>query len=162
MAALKADGLDLDGFWTVEEFEQLLGHGIHAGHSDENAVLAPPETTDIRHGDHFQLGRHWLRCGDATGATDVARLLDGAVPVLLMTDPPYGVHYDPAWRHALAPQQRTAVGTVANDHRADWSAAFQLFPGDVIYAWHGGLLAATVADPLARARLRTAQPDHLE
>jgi DNA modification methylase len=151
LAALKADGLDLEGFWTVEEFEQLLGQGVHAGHSDDNAVLAPPERTEIRQGDLFRLGRHRLLCGDATSPTDVARVLDGAGPVLLMTDPPYGVGYDPAWRHELAPQQRTAVGTVVNDDRADWSAAFRLFPGDVIYAWHGGLLAAVVADALARA-----------
>ncbi len=151
LAALKADGLDLDGFWTVEEFEELLGHGVHAGHTDENAVLAPPETTDIRQGDLFQLGPHRLLCGDATSASDVTRLLAGTVPVLLMTDAPYGVHYDPAWRHAIAPEQRTAVGTVLSDDRADWSAAFQLFPGDVIYAWHGGLLAATVAGALAGA-----------
>jgi DNA modification methylase len=151
LAGLKAEGFDLDGFWTIEEFEQLLGHGVHAGHTDEDAVLAPPTSTDIRVGDLFQLGSHRLLCGDATRAADVARVLDGAIPVLLNTDAPYGVSYDPAWRHALAPTQRTAVGTVMNDHRADWSAAFCLFPGDVIYAWHGGLLAATVADALARA-----------
>ena len=40
MAALKADGFDLEGFWTIEEFEQLLGHGVHVGHDDDNAVLA--------------------------------------------------------------------------------------------------------------------------
>ena len=55
---------------------------------DENTVLAPPTTTTIRRGDVFQLGRHRLACGDATAATDVARLLAGATPCLMVTDPP--------------------------------------------------------------------------
>ena len=67
-----------------------------AAQPDENPVLAPPTTTTIRRGDVFQLGRHRLACGDATSATDVARLLAGANPCLMVTDPPYGVNYQPA------------------------------------------------------------------
>ncbi len=41
---------------------------------------------------------------------DVARLLDGATPTLLATDPPYGVSLDPTWRdgvyNALGPAER--------------------------------------------------------
>src|SRR5665647_1052126 len=38
-------------------------------------------------GDLWILGDHRLLCGDATNADDVARLLDGASPTLLATDP---------------------------------------------------------------------------
>jgi hypothetical protein len=31
-------------------------------------------------------------------ATDVERVLGGVAPHLMVTDPPYGVNYDPAWR----------------------------------------------------------------
>jgi DNA modification methylase len=37
---------------------------------------------------------------------------------------------------------------VLNDDRADWRAAWELFPGDVAYVWHGALHAATVAESL--------------
>ena len=45
------------------------------------------------------LGRHRLLCGDSTVATDVERVLGGFAPHLMVTDPPYGVNYDPAWRN---------------------------------------------------------------
>jgi hypothetical protein len=37
-----------------------------------------------------------LLCGDSTVATDVERVLGGVAPHLMVTDPPYGVNYDPA------------------------------------------------------------------
>jgi hypothetical protein len=40
-------------------------------------------------------GGHRLLCGDSTVATDVERVLDGAEPHLMVTDPPYGVSYTP-------------------------------------------------------------------
>ena len=39
-------------------------------------------------------------------------------------------------------------GRVANDDRHDWSAAYRLFPGDVIYAWHAGIYAGEVEGTL--------------
>src|SRR5664280_261841 len=62
-------------------------------------------------GDLWVLGDHRLLCGDATKAEDVARLLDGAEPRLLATDPPYGVSLDGSWRdgvyNALGPAETT-------------------------------------------------------
>ena len=54
----------------------------------------------------------------------------------------------PAWRHRAFPTQRTAVGAVAHDTEAAWPAAFRLFPGDVIYAWHAARATAVVATTL--------------
>jgi DNA modification methylase len=143
---LRTEGLDLSAFWTDEEFHALFAEP-KAGLTDENATVEPGPT-DVCAGDLFVMGRHRLLCGDATSAQDVTRVLDGATPVLMATDPPYGVAYDPAWRHRVNPSQRTSVGRVANDDRASWRAAWDLFPGAIAYVWHAALKSATVAADL--------------
>ncbi|MCX6543511.1 MAG: DNA methyltransferase [Acidobacteria bacterium] len=146
---LHAEGLDLSAFWTDDEFATLFAEPT-TGLTDENAVVEPGPT-DIVRGELFVLGRHRLLCGDSTSAGDVGRLLAGTTPVLMTTDPPYGVSYDPAWRHRVNPSQRTAVGRVMNDDRAEWTAAWQLFPGAIAYVWHAALKAPTVAADLEAA-----------
>src|ERR1019366_130063 len=143
---LRADGLDLTAWWTPDEWATLSGSPPAADPADDQ-VLAPGPTT-IRRGDLFALGPHRLLCGDATDAGDVARLLGDVTPILMATDPPYGVAYDPSWRYRAYPGQRTAVGAVAHDTEAAWPKAFQLFPGDVVYAWHAGRATAIVAATL--------------
>jgi DNA modification methylase len=91
-------------------------------------------------GQVWQVGRHRLMCGDSTSEADVARLLDGGKPLLMVTDPPYGVEYDAGWRDEAAARGLIAhaarrVGKVQNDDRVDWADAFRLFPGDVFYTW---------------------------
>src|SRR4051812_44932383 len=66
----------------------------------------------------------------------------------MVTDPPYGVDYDPAWRHRAGVNKSRRTGKVANDDRADWREAWALFPGEVAYVWHAALHAGTVADSL--------------
>jgi DNA modification methylase len=104
----------------------------------------------VRLGDIWQLGRHRLICGDATRPITVAKLLRGRVPRLMATDPPYGVSYDPSWR-AQVGKGAHALGTVRNDHRSDWRAAWKLFPGDVVYVWHAALHSSTVQRSLEAA-----------
>jgi len=101
-------------------------------------------------GQLWQLGKHRLLCGDSTDASHVDRLLAGAVPALMVTDPPYGVEYDPHWREeaGLANNKRDGV---MNDDRADWTEAWTLYPGPVAYVWHAGLFASTVQSSLERA-----------
>ena len=66
----------------------------------------------------------------------------------MVSDPPYGVEYDPTWRNEAGVSATARTGAVSNDHRADWREAWALFPGDVAYVWHAGIHAGTVADSL--------------
>lgn len=151
VARLKEDGVDLEllGF-PEDELDRLLAglDGEKGGNEDEDVVPEPPETPISRPGDLWILGRHRLLCGDATRAADVARLLGDVRPHLMVTDPPYGVDYDPSWRNDAGVSATTRTGRVSNDNRADWREAWALFPGDVAYVWHAGVHARTVAESL--------------
>ena len=76
------------------------------------------------------------------------RVLGGVRPHLMISDPPYGVDYDPGWRNRAGLSETKRTGKVLNDDRADWREAWALFPGDVAYVWHGALHATTVAESL--------------
>jgi len=147
---LEADyDLGLTGF-TDEELNNLLngladGEGAQEGEDD---VPETPEDPVSRPGDLWVLGNHRLLCGDSTVATDVERVLDGVKPLLMCTDPPYGVEYDPSWRNQSGASATKRTGKVLNDDRADWREAWALFPGDVAYVWHGALHASEVAESL--------------
>ena len=109
-----------------------------------------PAPAIARRGDVWLLGAHRLVCGDATEPADVALALAGECPHLMVTDPPYGVSYDPNWRVAVG-KGAFALGQVINDDRADWRAAWTLFPGDVVYVWHSALHASEVEQSLRAA-----------
>jgi hypothetical protein len=154
LARLKEDGVDLEllGFPESELDRLLDGLGGESGASgDEDEVPEPPVEPVTRPGDLWLLGDHRLLCGDATVMTDVDRLLAGIVPQLMVTDPPYGVDYDPSWRNEAGVSATTRTGRVTNDDRADWREAWARFPGDVAYVWHAGVHARTVAESLEAA-----------
>lgn len=92
--------------------------------------------------------KHRIVCGSSTEADTVAKVLGDVRPHLMVTDPPYGVEYDPGWRNQAGAASTRRIGKVLNDDRADWREAWSLFPGDVAYVWHGALHAATVAESL--------------
>lgn len=151
VARLKDDGVDLDllGFGEDELDRLLDGLDVAGGQADgEDSVPEPSADPITRPGDLWLLGEHRLLCGDATNASDVEKLLAGAVPHLMVTDPPYGVDYDPAWRNEAGVSATARTGRVCNDDRADWREAWALFPGDVAYVWHAGVHCRTVAESL--------------
>jgi DNA modification methylase len=151
VARLKEDGIDLEllGFGEDELDRLLDGLDAAGGPADgEDSVPEPSADPVTRPSDLWLLGEHRLLCGDATRATDIERLLAGAVPHLMVTDPPYGVDYDPAWRNEAGVSATARTGRVSNDDRADWREAWALFPGDVAYVWHAGVHSRTVAESL--------------
>jgi DNA modification methylase len=101
----------------------LLGDlaGVKPGRTDPDDVPEPSEEPYVQPGELWLLGDHRLLCGDATNAADVVRLLDGAAPTLLATDPPYGVSLDPTWRdgvyNGLGPAEQPYMRV--DGHRSD-------------------------------------------
>jgi DNA modification methylase len=151
---LSALGFDMNlvGFSQSDLAAMMAGDGsaVDEAAADELAP-EPPIDPVSRPGDLWIIGEHRLLCGDATSPTDVERLLGGARPHLLASDPPYGVNYDPAWRNRAGVSSTDRTGTVSNDHRADWREAWALFPGDVAYVWHAGRYTRIVAESLEAA-----------
>jgi DNA modification methylase len=140
--------LNLTGFEDVELARLLSAQDATDGLCDEDAAPPAPQTPTSMAGDLWLLGRHRLLCGDSTDQQAVSRLLGSVKPTLLVTDQPYGVQYDPEWRKRAGVNNSNRMGKVRNDDRADWREAWALFPGDVVYVWHGALHASTVADSL--------------
>ena len=148
---LKAlDGFKLDlsltGF-DMRQFTSYLRTGPQAG---EDEVPEPGEPI-TKPGDLWMLGEHRLLCGDCTNAEYVAVVLDGAKPLLLVTDPPYGVELDNEWRdraglNGCGPAEASYMKhrieghtqtTISGDTRADWSDGFALVRSlEVLYVWH--------------------------
>lgn len=156
--ALADNRVALGAEWDMEMLRRELGEvrslgfdlSLTAFSTDElSQIFAPPPSPRnpevvpdapvspvSRPGDVWVLGPHILVCGDCTDPDTVAAALNGFVPHLMVTDPPYGVDYDPAWRNKALGENCAATGAVLNDGRADWREAWRLFPGEVAYVWH--------------------------
>jgi DNA modification methylase len=154
--------LALTGF-APDELEKLLRPPFDD--EAENVVIEPPVDPVTRSGDLWILGKHRLLCGNSTNAEDVNRLLAGAQPSVMVTDPPYGIELDSEWRdraglNSHGPAQasymkRRTEGhkntTISEDTRADWSDAFALVPSlQVAYVWHASKFTREVLDGLLK------------
>jgi DNA modification methylase len=147
LRALNDDGfkLELMGFSDAELLELLEPNGA----TDDDFDTMPSGPPVTKAGDVWLLGSHRVMCGDATVAGDVAMLLAGARPHLMVTDPPYGIDYHPEWRAEVGVNKNhKKMGKVENDARADWREAWSLFPGEITYVWHSGCFASLVQESL--------------
>jgi DNA modification methylase len=149
-----------------DELRSLLAQQESAGGlTDEDEVPEVPAEPTSKIGDLWTLGDHRLICGDCTQADVVARVLGDAKPLLLVTDPPYGIELDSEWRdraglNGCGPAEpsymkRRTEGhtqtTISGDTRADWSEAFELVPTlRVAYVWHASRFTREVLNGLER------------
>jgi DNA modification methylase len=144
-------GADLAALgFTAQELAQALAPPRSTGLTHEDEIPELSENTVTMIGDIWCADAHRIACGDCTNAQAVSALLAGVAPNLMVTDPPYGVDYDPAWRHRLGVNKSARRAKLRNDTQADWEAAWALFRGDIAYVWHGALHATTVAESLRR------------
>ena len=175
LRALLAD-VSVDDAGLLALLGDLAGNDPKAGLTDPDEVPVAPDEPWVKTGELYALGDHRLLCGDATSPGDVARLLGGAEPRLLVTDPPYGVELHMEWLDDLmaakAPAEasymrsaydksrgkgRANAGnahsqtSISVDTRADWSEVFALVPSlEVAYVWYADRHVLTVAAGMER------------
>ncbi len=149
--SLIADDFDLDltGFAQDEIAAFLNPEILTDGLCDEDLLPETSENIITKLGDNWRLGNHWLKCGDSTNPDDVSSLLHSLTPVIMITDPPYGVNYDPSWREeADLGIGKRSKGKVLNDDITSWKETYGLFTGDVVYVWHSILHSHVIAQDL--------------
>ena len=136
---LLADGyaLDILGFET-NELNALLEPDVIEGLTDEDAVPEVGPDSITKSGDIWLLGKHRLMCGDSTSMEHLAKLTNGQMVDMWLTDPPYNVAYEGKTKDSL---------TIQNDSMGDdqfrqflrdsYTAADTVMkPGAVFYIWH--------------------------
>src|SRR5262249_2845554 len=137
LADLSGMGADLSALgFTTKELSIALSR-VETGLMDEDEVPDVAEVAVSQPGDIWQLGPHRVGCGARRDEGLVGALFAGAVPQLMVTDPPYGVEYDPEWRHRRGVNNSVRIGKIRNDEIADWTPTWDLFPGEIAYVWHG-------------------------
>ena len=89
--------ISLTGFETndLTELVDKLAIESEAVDDDFNEDEAFEEIIEpiTKIGDVWKLGKHRLMCGDSTSQEDVAKLMNGEMADLIITDPPYNVNY---------------------------------------------------------------------
>jgi hypothetical protein len=154
--------LSLTGF-DPKEIDDLL---LVADDDDQADAVPPvPENPVSCPGDLWLCGKHRVLCQDSTNPEAVARLLNDRKPILMVTDPPYGIELDSEWRdraglNGCGPAEssymkRRTEGhtetTISGDTRADWSEAFELVPSlQIAYVWHASVFTREVLNGLLR------------
>lgn len=144
--------LNLTGF-DPAEIDDFLFDG-DADSQAEKDVPEPTQEAVTQRGDRWICGQHRILCGDATSEESVCVLFGTAKAAVMITDPPYGVEYDPQWRERAGLGRLRQTGAISNDQEVDWTAAYRLFTGDVAYVWHAGVHAVEVAAGLERVGFR--------
>ena len=129
------EGLDFEGFAFAFDVENGGGGMTSYDVVEDNYDAPVPEEAKTKPGDIYRLGRHRLMCGDSTDSSAVAKLMDGALADMLLTDPPYNVAYE------------GKAGKIQNDSMKDddfrqflrlafFNAKANMKPGAAFHIWH--------------------------
>lgn len=142
--------------FTAEQYDEMVQSLADEaalpdeGLTDPDAVPDPPDgVTTTTPGDIWQLGPHYLVCGDSRDPNVLADALAGHTPGLIHADPPYGissVHADGTI--GLSRNHRPVIG---DDGKAVAAAAFALarrmYPKAVQVWWGANHYSGAAAIP---------------
>lgn len=135
MLANEWDNADLED-WGVDVWQdEPKAEAEDDEYTEEDEASAP---TRCAIGDVWKLGEHRLMCGDSTKAEDVAKLMNGELADLLVTDPPYNVAYEGGMK------KRKEIDNDCMDDdafvefltTAFANASTAMRPGAAFYIWH--------------------------
>lgn len=144
----------------IQDFELLGLDNFHLPDEPDPAKeeIEDDVPTDVdarcKPGDLWILGDHRLLCGDSTNIQHVERLMGGESPILMVTDPPYGVNYDPEWRKKALGDKfmgKVRTGKVSNDDNADWTDVWSISPSKIFYIWHSSQFDHIVKESLQKS-----------
>ena len=77
---------ELDSIFEIEETPEVFDLKKELAKLDIKKI-------DIQKGDKFKIGDSYVLCGDSTIEADMLKLMDGEKADMVMTDPPYRLHY---------------------------------------------------------------------
>jgi N6-adenosine-specific RNA methylase IME4 len=97
--------------------------------------------------------QHLIVCGDARNPLVYTALFPDQRPLLMHTDPPYGVNLDTTWRvdSGLNTLENAVADVIMNDDIIDWRGVYALWNANIMYIWHAGLYADETAQSLKAA-----------
>ena len=82
----------LSNLFTEDELADIFGDKSGPGELEgEDDAPKPPEEPKTKLGDLYQLGDHFLLCGNSTTQNSVDHLMNGEKADMVFTDPPYGI-----------------------------------------------------------------------
>lgn len=131
-------GFDIDKMPSVSFVESKATTQVANVEEDDFDEEKDPVEEKVKLGEIWQMGNHRLMCGDSTKSSHIAKLMNGELADLWLTDPPYNVAYEGKTKDRL---------TIKNDNKDD--ASFRAFlidaftaanehmkNGAAFYIWH--------------------------
>lgn len=107
---------------------------------DESQAESFREKWGVQSGQVWELEDHRVMCGDCTIHNNTKLVIEDDKPIMMVTDPPYGVNYDPLWRKTKGLSKNCVnSGLVLNDDNPSWYQVFNHSNADVAYVWCSSL-----------------------